>query len=138
MGEDQKKKVLVVDDEPDVITYLETLLSDHGYAVISARNGKEGLEKARQEKPDLVSLDISMPEESGVRCYRDIKEDPDLANTPVIMVTAVTGHGGDPGVFEKFISSRKQVPPPDGFFSKPIDKAAYLEKVAEVLGSTSV
>ena len=63
MGEQQggRKKVLVLDDEPNVVAYLETLLQDNGYDTVSAGDGREGMEKARSEKPDLITLDILMP-----------------------------------------------------------------------------
>ena len=135
MGEQQggRKKILVLDDEPNVVTYLETLLQDNGYDTVSAGNGREGMEKVRSEKPDLITLDISMPEESGVRFYRELKEDPDLAGIPVVIVTAVTGYGGKPEDFHKFISSRGKVPPPEGFFAKPIDRDELLKGVTSLL-----
>jgi CheY-like chemotaxis protein len=129
----EPRKILIVDDEPNIVTYLEMLLQDEGFTTVSAANGKEGFEVARQERPDLVCLDITMPEESGIRCYRNIKSEPDLADTPVLIVTAVTGFGGDPEPFRQFMSSRKQIPEPEGFFSKPIDRDAFLEKVRELL-----
>ena len=127
------KKILVLDDEPHVVTYLETLLRDNGYETASASNGKEGMEKVKSEPVDLVCLDISMPEQSGVRFYRNLKDDPQLSEIPVLIVTAVTGYGGDPDLFRRFISTRKQVPPPDGFLSKPIDKQEFLDAVAAIL-----
>jgi CheY-like chemotaxis protein len=128
-----RKKVLVVDDEPSVVTYLETLLQDNGYETLMAENGRIGFEKAKHEKPDLVCLDITMPEESGIRFYRNLRDDPELAATPVVIVTAVTGSGGDPEPFKKFISTRKQVPAPEAFFSKPIDRREFLDTVAKLL-----
>jgi CheY-like chemotaxis protein len=135
MGEQQRgrKKILVLDDEPNVVAYLETLLQDNGYETISAGNGHEGMEKVRSEKPDLITLDISMPEESGVRFYRDLKADPALANIPVVIVTGVTGYGYKPEDFQKFISSRKHIPPPDGFVPKPIDRDELLKGVTSLL-----
>jgi len=137
MAESQpdKKKILVLDDEPHVVTYLETLLRDNGYETVSASNGKEGMEKVESEKPDLVCLDISMPEQSGVRFYRNLKDDPRLADIPVLIVTAVTGYGGDPEPFKRFVSTRKQVPPPEGFLSKPIDRQEFLDTIAKILSS---
>ncbi|NQT15281.1 MAG: response regulator [Planctomycetes bacterium] len=132
-SQSDKKKVLVLDDEPHVVTYLETLLQDNGYETVSASNGKEGFEKVKSEKVDLVCLDISMPEESGVRFYRNLKEDPELSPIPVVVVTAVTGCGGDPEPFKRFLSTRKQVPPPDGFLSKPIDRQEFLDTLAKIL-----
>jgi CheY-like chemotaxis protein len=128
-----KKKILILDDEPHVVTYLTTLLEDNGYATLSASNGIEGMEKTKAEKPDLITLDITMPEQSGIRFYRDLKDNPELSGIPVVVVTAVTGYGGDPEPFEKFLSSRKQVPPPDGFLSKPIDRQELLDLVAKLI-----
>ena len=135
MGEQQggRKKVLVLDDEPNVVAYLETLLQDNGYDTVSAGDGREGMEKARSEKPDLITLDISMPEESGVRFYRELKADPDLAGIPVVIVTGVTGYGYRPEDFQKFISSRKHIPPPEGFVAKPIDRDELLKGVTSLL-----
>jgi CheY-like chemotaxis protein len=127
------KKVLVIDDEPDVVTYLETLLQDHGYQTVSARDGEEGLTMARSEKPDLICLDISMPEKSGVRLYREVRGDPELESVPVVVVTGVTGYGGDPGAFERFLGSRSQVPPPNAFVPKPIDRDKLLATISELL-----
>lgn len=128
-----KNTVLIVDDEPGLVTYLETLLQDNGYETVSAADGQIGLEKLKSERPDLVTLDISMPEKSGVRFYRDLKEDPGFANIPVVIVTAVTGYGGDPEEFKKFISTRKQVPPPEGFVAKPVEPEELLNMIKDLL-----
>ena len=135
MGEQQggRKKILILDDEPSVVTYLETLLRDNGYDTVSASDGSEGMEKALSEKPDLIRLDISMPEKSGVRFYRELKDSPDLASIPVLVVTAVTGYGGKPEDFQKFISSRKHVPPPEGFVAKPINRDELLKEIGNLL-----
>lgn len=131
--ESTPKKILVIDDEPDVVRYLETLLQDNGYSTVTASDGAEGLEQARSEKPDLVCLDVTMPEKSGIRFYRELKEDPSLAAIPVVVVTGVTGYGGDPEPFKRFLESRRQVPPPEGFFPKPIDREEFLAKIREIL-----
>lgn len=121
------KKILIIDDEEDVITYLSTLFSDSGYEVTSASDGKVGVHKAISENPDLITLDISMPEESGVRTLRDLQTNEVTKNTPVIIVTGVSTD------IKKFIESRKQVHAPEGFFEKPIDRDKLLEKVKELL-----
>jgi CheY-like chemotaxis protein len=129
----QGKKILVLDDEPNVVTYLVTLLQDHGYQTVSAANGNEGLAKARSEHPDLICLDITMPEKSGIAFYRELRADPDLTAIPVVVVTAVTGFGGDPEPFRHFLSTRRQVTAPEAFFAKPIDREQFLSKVDELL-----
>jgi CheY-like chemotaxis protein len=136
MAKDAPKRILVVDDEEDVITYLSALLTDAGYAVTAAHDGQEAIDEVRRERPDLVSLDITMPEKSGVRFYREMREDPDLAGVPIVIVTGVTNPWSGPhgeGTFEKFISTRRKVPPPEGFFEKPLDPEAFLAKLASIL-----
>lgn len=128
-----KKKILIVDDEPNVVTYLETLLEDNGYETITAMDGVEGLEKARAEKPDLISLDITMPKKSGVGLYRALRSEDELKSIPIVIVTATTGYGGDPEAVRKFISSRKKVPPPDGYVPKPIEQEELLTVIADCL-----
>ena len=130
---DQPGKILVIDDEPHVVAYLEMLLQDAGFETLSAGDGKAGWEKAKSERPALICLDITMPEESGIRFYRKLREDDALAKTPVVVVTAVTGLGGQPEPFEKFLSTRKWLPAPEGFFAKPIDKEEFIGKVKEIL-----
>ena len=131
----RNKTILIVEDEPSVVTYLETLLQNNGYDTISATDGAAAMEKAKAERPDLVCLDINLPVKSGVGFYRALKEDPGLSATPVVIVTAVTGFGGKPDEFKRFISTRKQVPPPEGFIAKPIDRASFLEVIAQVLSA---
>ena len=121
------KKILIIDDEEDVRTYLSTFFSDNGLNAISAVDGKEGVQKAAAEKPDLITLDVSMPEESGVKALRDLQSNEVTKNIPVIIVTGVSTD------IKRFIESRKQVHPPEGFFEKPIDRDKLLEKVKELL-----
>lgn len=123
-----KKKILIIDDEPDVLTYLSTLLEDNGYMTITARNGVEGMEKLLEFKPDAVTLDVTMPEKSGVKFYRECKESAELKNIPIIIVTGVSED------FEKFISTRKQVPPPDGYVSKPVNKEEMIKLLKKLVG----
>jgi CheY-like chemotaxis protein len=123
------KRILIVDDEQDILDYLTMLFKDNGYETLTACDGAEGFEIAKRERPDLVTLDIIMPKESGVRFYRDMKEDAELKEIPIIIITALTGYGYDPEGFHKFIKSRKKVPPPEGFMSKPVDTAELLQLV---------
>jgi CheY-like chemotaxis protein len=127
------KKILVIDDEADTVTYLTTLLNDNGYSTVSAKDGKEGMNKAKSENPDLIILDVTMPERSGTGFYGDLKSDSSLKTTPVIFVTGVTGFGGDKEGVKKFIEKRPNLPSPEGFFSKPIDREEFLKKVQQIL-----
>jgi CheY-like chemotaxis protein len=122
-----QKKILVVDDEPDARDFFITVLEDNGYATVSARDGNEALQRLEEGLPDLVTLDITMPEKSGVGVYRKLRETEAYKNIPVIIITGVSDD------FKQFISTRRQVPPPEGYLAKPIEPGQLLEKVAELL-----
>ncbi len=85
------KKVLVVDDEPHIIKLVESRLKANGYAVITASNGLEGYEKAKAQKPDIILMDITMPQMSGKDALKKLKEDKETASIPVIMLTGRSG-----------------------------------------------
>ena len=126
------KKVLVVDDEPDTVTFFTVLLQEHGYATVSASDGREALEMVERERPDLVTLDLTMPEVSGVGVYRRMREDERLRGIPVIVVTAVAGRLGDG--MKGFLGSRRQVPPPDGYIEKPVKPQDLVAEVRRLIG----
>ncbi|MGD2120452.1 MAG: response regulator [Gemmatimonadota bacterium] len=128
-----KKRILIVDDEPDIVSYLEMVLQDNGFDTETAGNGNEALDAVKANPPDLVTLDITMPEASGTRFYKEMRTDPELSQIPVVIVTAVTGLGGDKYAYEKFISNRRLVPAPEAFFPKPIDREAFIEAVKGLL-----
>ncbi len=121
----EKRTVLIVDDEPDVCAYLSALLEDNGFRTVLAKDGEEAMAAVKRGAPDLITLDISMPEKSGVRFYREIRESEAWKKIPVVIVTGVSGD------FERFISTRRQVPPPDGYMQKPIDPKQMLELVKQ-------
>jgi CheY-like chemotaxis protein len=121
------KLILVVDDEEDVVSYLTSLLEDSGYETVSAIDGAEGFKLAREKKPALITLDITMPEESGVRMFRNLQQTEETSKIPVIIVTGVSSD------FKQFIESRRQVHPPEAYFEKPIDKDEFLKKVKELI-----
>lgn len=125
---DSKKRILIVDDDEDVLVYLSTWFQDQGMEVEIARNGNEAAEKIQAQKPDLITLDIVMPEKTGVRFYRDMRRNTDTASIPIIIITGVQRE------FESFISHRKTAPPPDGYIAKPFGRDELLETVRKVLG----
>ncbi|MEW6757728.1 MAG: response regulator [Acidobacteriota bacterium] len=122
------KRILVVDDEPDVVTYLSTVLKDAGYETLEAANGEEALAQVAAGKPDLITLDITMPEMTGVRTYRTLKEDAVLKKIPVIIVTGVSHE------FRQFISTRTQVPAPEGYLEKPVKPEELVAEVKRLVG----
>ena len=123
------KKILVVDDEPDIVTYLTSVLKDAGYETLEAANGEEAWAQIQKARPDLITLDITMPEMTGVKTYRKLKEDESLKAIPVVIVTGVTHD------FKQFISTRTQVPPPEGYLEKPVKPEELISEVKRLLGS---
>ena len=128
-----KPRILAIDDQPDERLYICTVLEDSGYVTEMAGDGNEGMMKAKATPPDLITLDITMPEKSGIKFYREIRQDPALKTIPIIVVTGVTGFGGNPEDFHRFLSTRKGIPPPDGFISKPLDREKFLDTIKELL-----
>lgn len=118
-------KILLIDDEPDIIIYLEALLEDSGFEVITASDGIEGLEKAYTEKPDLITLDITMPGKSGTEVFRELRTDPSTKHIPVFIITGVLE-------FRQFIYQRA-IEPPEGYMEKPINPNMLLAEISKIL-----
>jgi len=85
------KKILIIDDDPATVQYLKAVFSDNGYATVSAGSAREGLEVAQKEEPDLITLDLHMPDEWGPRFYRKLSQDKKLKDTPVIVISGIDG-----------------------------------------------
>jgi DNA-binding response OmpR family regulator len=83
-----KRRILCIEDEPEMIDLIRLILERKGFEVLGAVGGQEGLEAVRREKPDLVLLDLMMPDVDGWEVYRQMKADEDLQDTPVVVVTA--------------------------------------------------
>lgn len=122
------KKILIVDDEEDPRTYLEVLFKENGYETATACDGDEALPGAREFKPDLITLDIIMDRETGVKFYRQLCKDPELSGIPVIIVSGVTRYR------ELFSRDHLTMPKPKAFVEKPIDKILLLDRVREAIG----
>lgn len=123
-----RKKILVVDDEPDVVTWLSVLLQEHGYDIITAVDGAEGFRKAESDHPDLITLDLSMGEDSGIKMYSRLLKSEALTGIPVIMVTGASRKVND------FLARMRKKKSPAGFFEKPVDAEEFLAKVKELIG----
>ena len=90
---EKKAKILLVDDDPDFISATRTILESKLYEVVIAQEGEEGLRKAREEKPDLILLDVIMPVKDGFTAAEQLKKDPELAKIPVVMLTSFASKG---------------------------------------------
>lgn len=126
------KKILVIDDEPDVVTYLTTLLEENGYQASGAADGKEGLVKIKESRPDLICLDVLMPEKSGIGLYRELKKSDDFKSIPIVIITGFHEENFPMIDFKKFIYERS-IPGPEGYLEKPIDREKFLQVVKEIV-----
>ena len=128
------KRVLVVDDDPDVRVFNTTVLEENGYSPEEAVNGEEALQAIRAAPPDLVMLDVLMPRQSGIRLYRTLKTDPALKAVKVILLSgiarasflksqqALSEFGGQP------------VPEPEYYLEKPVDAEVLAAAVKKAIG----
>ncbi|MDP1609793.1 MAG: response regulator [Sulfuritalea sp.] len=82
------KKILIADDEPNIVISLEFLLKREGYEVVVARDGVEALERVRADRPDLAILDVMMPQRNGFEVCQDLRQDPEFADLRIMMLTA--------------------------------------------------
>ncbi|MBW2149222.1 MAG: response regulator [Deltaproteobacteria bacterium] len=122
-------KILVVDDEPDVQEMIKVALEGAGYEVIVADNGREGVDKARKEKPEGIVLDIMMPEMDGFTACKELKNDPDTENIPILILT---------GLGEKISSTRYARNmglslEADDFLEKPVEPDEMVKRLKEIL-----
>ena len=129
-----KKKILIVDDELDVRIYVGTLFETSGYEPIAARNGREGLQKAKQISPDLIILDVMMPQAGGVSMYRELKADQQLKEIPVIMLTGVGEKSFSHYLKMLKLKIEDPIPQPNAYLEKPLDHEKLLELVRETIG----
>jgi two-component system alkaline phosphatase synthesis response regulator PhoP len=121
----QRPKILLVDDDADLVTVMRGALESKAYEVVVAYNGQEGLEKAKKEKPDLVVLDILMPVADGFIFADQFRKDPSLAKIPVLALTSFSESLGQPFAFD--VSE---------YISKPIKPRDLVAKVEEFLKKT--
>lgn len=119
------RKVLVVDDEEDVRTFILTVLADAGASLCEAASGEEAIRVAATESPDLITLDLSMPGMGGVQAYVALRNDPETGHIPVCIVT---GHPE----FRAVIYERP-VRPPEGFLDKPVNPDRLVATARRIL-----
>ncbi len=109
----QRPRILLVDDDADLVAVMKGVLESKAYEVIAAYNGKEGLEKAKKEKPDLIILDIMMPVMDGFDFADQFGKDPTLSKIPVIALTSFSQSLGQPFAFEVSEYVQKPLKPKD-------------------------
>lgn len=128
------KKVLVVDDDPDVRLFSVTVLEENGYTPLEAEDGESGLKMIKAEKPDLVILDVLMPRQSGVRLYRELKTAKALKDVKVIILSGIAK--------KTFLRSQKaltefggeEIPEPEIYLEKPVEPDELADVIKKVLG----
>ncbi|HEY4691199.1 MAG TPA: response regulator [Anaerolineae bacterium] len=140
---EEVKRILVVDDNRSLVRLLEGVLLRAGYDVLTAFDGQEGLRVVRQEKPDLVILDIVMPNMDGYQVCRELQNDPDTASIPVILLT-VKGQVDDTSIGETDVNTgvRERLAGFEvgamDFISKPVKAADLLDRVRNLLWLSTV
>ena len=125
------KKILIIDDEPDVVTYLSAVLEANGYKSYATGNIKTAMEQVKEIHPDLICLDIVMPEETGISFYTRLRQDKELKTIPVIIISGIVE-------LEKFdfrtYTKDDSIPAPECYMEKPIDVEKYIKKVKQLTG----
>jgi two-component system alkaline phosphatase synthesis response regulator PhoP len=132
MARAEDKTVLVVDDEPDVLFFLQSALEDAGFKVLTASDGNEAIEMLKKETVDFISLDLVMPNKSGARCLYEIRKNKAWSRIPVVVVT---GHARDELGRHDFdeIFSGKTISGPQVYLEKPVKARDYVDMVKRQL-----
>lgn len=130
---ENRKHILIIEDEMDMRFFLHTLLKTSGLDPVTARNGKEGIEKAREIRPDLIILDVMMPEKGGSLVYRQLRTDGLFKDTPVIILSAVSKTGFYH--YLKMLNSegKPDIPLPNAYIEKPPDAEYLLDTIERLI-----
>jgi two-component system alkaline phosphatase synthesis response regulator PhoP len=123
------KKILVIDDDPDLVEATSMILKSRHYDVVAAYGGVEGLEKAKTENPDLIVLDVMMPDKDGYTLCKELKADPALNAIPVLLLTAVVSHIST----TRFSHQMGMETEADDYMDKPVDPAELVKRIEALL-----
>lgn len=129
----KKPRILFVDDELDMRFFLAAVLRTEGFDAVPAKNAVEGMQKAREHIPDLVIMDVMMPEAGGVTLFRELKADARLAQVPVIVLTGVKEKAFAHHLKMINLRSDETLPPPDAFLEKPLVPEALVALIRRLL-----
>ncbi len=121
------KKVLVVDDEPAIVLMVRSRLTNAGYEVEEANDGREAIQKTKEWAPDLVIMDVMMPRPNGVQVCRMLKDDPDTRAIPIVLLTAKSTES------DQFWGQESGA---DAYLTKPYDPQELLATVARLINKT--
>ena len=124
------KKILAIDDELDTLTFYSEVLEDHNFTPVTAENGIEGLKKAREEKPDLIILDIMMPQKSGMKTYKELRTDPDLKDIPVLIITGISKEVDFKSLLDRSSTGKSS---PEGHLVKPLKADDLIRAIKDVI-----
>jgi len=124
-----KSKVLLVDDDPDFVEATKLILEKGGYNVTVAYDGNEGLEKVKEDKPDVIVLDVMMPEKDGYTMCAELKGDSEYRDIPVLLLTAVVSHIPD----TKYTPRMGMETEAEDYLDKPAEPKEILERVTKLL-----
>ena len=128
-----KIKIVVFDDELDMRVFISTLLETNGYKPFVATHGLEGIQKAREVKPDLIILDVMMPKQGGIQMYREIKTDDALKHIPVIILSAISKKTFFHSQNVLDVYKGQPVPEPEAYIEKPPESDELLQCVENLL-----
>jgi CheY-like chemotaxis protein len=133
MAEAHEKTILVVDDEPNVRCYLQTILEDAGFNVETAADGEEALEKIKAKPPDFISLDLVMPRKTGRKLFYELKKNNRWSRIPVLIVTAHARDEMGKSDLEDLLGNRA-ASGAGAYLEKPINPESYVRCIRRTLG----